>query len=247
MSKMKISVVSYLNSLPFRHALQNYKGEEDWEVQIDIPSVCADKLISGKVDIGLIPVAEIDRVPNARIISNYCIAADGPVKSVLLLSEVPLSEIEIIMLDYQSRTSVKLCRLLADLFWNIKPLWENTKEGYEYNIKGKRAAVVIGDRAIALSGKYKYVYDLSGEWKKYKGLPFVFACWVENKAIDKKNENSFGKILEQGVKNKVDVLNKEKIFEAEKRDYILNTIQYEMSDRHKLALGTFLDLSKKFI
>ncbi len=247
MSKLKISVVSYLNALPFRYALNNYAGKEKWDVQTDIPSVCADKLIKGVVDIGLIPVAEINRVPNGRIIGDYCIAADGNVNSVLLLSEVPLYEIKTIMLDYQSRTSVRLCKLLAKLEWHINPLWENASEGYESEIKGAKAAVVIGDRAIEMSEKYKYVYDLSGEWKKYNELPFVFACWVTNKKIDKNDESLFNETLAIGIKNRTEILDNEKIFDEKKRYYILNTIQYKMTDRHELAIDTFLKLSKKFL
>jgi len=247
LSKLKISVVSYLNALPFRYALNNYAGKEKWDVQTDMPSVCADKLINGVVDIGLIPVAEINRVPNGRIIGDHCIAADGNVNSVLLLSEVPLHEIKTIMLDYQSRTSVKLCRILADVFWKINPSWENTAEGYEKMIKGDVAGVIIGDRAIEMSGEYKYTYDLSGEWKKYNGLPFVFACWVANKAIDKKDEDMFNEMLALGIKNRFEILDKEKVDNSRKRDYILNTIQYKMSDSHKLAINNFFDLSKNFM
>src|SRR6185369_11597556 len=113
-----------------------------------------------------------------HIISDYCIGADGDVGSVLLLSDVPMSEIKNVLLDYQSRTSVTLAQVLADKYWRIKPRWTDAKENYERDIKGTTAGVVIGDRTFALKNKFKYTYDLSGEWKIFTGLPFVFACWV---------------------------------------------------------------------
>lgn len=246
MSRLKISVVSYLNALPFRYALRNYAGKDDWDVQNDIPSVCADKLIDGTVDLGLIPVAEINRVPNGKVIGKHCIASDGEVKSVLLLSDVPLNEIKTIMLDYQSRTSVRLCKLLANMHWKINPEWINTSPGYENKIKATVAGVVIGDRAIELKDNFKFAYDLSAEWKKHTGLPFVFACWVANKTIDKKDEESLQMILTKGIKNRTLILDEEKVLDPLKRDYILNTIQYEMSEMHEKAIKSFIELSKKF-
>jgi chorismate dehydratase len=242
MSKLKISVVSYFNALPFRYALQHDKRAADWELHFDIPSVCADKLMNGTVDIGLIPIAELAQLSGAKVLSNYCIAADGEVQSVLLLSEVPLQEIGTIMLDYQSRTSVKLCRLLATKFWNIDPKWESTKEGYETYIKGDKAGVVIGDRALELRSQYKYVYDLSGEWKKFTGgLPFVFACWVAIKKISDSDITLFNDILKSGIDDRLNILDRESVSDKGKREYILNTIQYRKTGDHEKAMKLFLD------
>ncbi|MFM9066073.1 MAG: MqnA/MqnD/SBP family protein, partial [Planctomycetota bacterium] len=103
---VRLSIVSYLNSLPFLHGLQQLSEIEELHISVDIPSACAEKLASGAVDIGLIPVAAIPGIKNAEIFSDYCIACDGKVGSVLLVSEVPIEEIESVLLDYQSRTSV---------------------------------------------------------------------------------------------------------------------------------------------
>lgn len=245
MKKLVISVVSYLNSIPFKYALLNKAQENNWDVQLDIPSACADKLIAGKADIGLIPVAEIKNVSNAVIIGEYGIAADGDVQSVLLLSNVPLNEIKTILLDYHSRTSVRLCKILAQNFWKINTEWKNASEGFESEIKNNTAAVVIGDRALLLRNKYKYVYDLSGEWKKFTGLPFVFACWVANKEIDKQRLQLFEEALKTGVNNRQIVLDSEKITDNDKRDYILNIIKYKIEADHKEAIEKFRALSNK--
>src|ERR1043165_5988838 len=109
---IRVSAVNYLNSKPFIFGLQNSDIINEIDLQLDIPSVCADKLEENKVDIGLVPVAILPELEEHHIISDYCIGADGEVSSVLLLSDVPLDEIKSIHLDYQSRTSVMLAQVL---------------------------------------------------------------------------------------------------------------------------------------
>ena len=152
-SIVRISVVSYLNSKPFIYGLRNAQFNFAVEINEDIPSVCAEKLLNGKVDIGLVPVIILPLLNNPTIISEYCIGADGKVGSVLLLSEVPLSEIKTVLLDYQSKTSVMLTRVLANNYWKINPEWKETGSDYINKIKGDTAGVVIGDRALALKNK----------------------------------------------------------------------------------------------
>ncbi|MBK8584164.1 MAG: hypothetical protein IPN88_01490 [Bacteroidetes bacterium] len=91
---LKISVVSYLNSKPFIYGFNKTNFNSKAAIELDIPSVCADKLLTGKVDIGLVPVAILPKLKDYFIISDYCIGANGPVDSVLLLSNVPLNEIK---------------------------------------------------------------------------------------------------------------------------------------------------------
>ena len=185
MEKIKVSCVSYLNSRPFIYGLQNSDIKNEIELSTDTPAECADKVENGLVDIGLAPVAILSEMEEYRIISNYCIGADGEVGSVLLLSDVPLDEIENIFLDYQSRTSVMLAQILAEKFWNIKPHFIESKENYESLIGNTTAGIVIGDRTFQMKEKFKYIYDLSAEWKKFTQLPFVFACWIANKELDR--------------------------------------------------------------
>jgi chorismate dehydratase len=114
---VKISAVSYLNTLPFLYGIKNHPGLKNFIFEQDIPSMCAKKLITNKVDIALIPVAAIPQVKTPYFISNYCLGAVNKVRTVLLLSEVPLHEIKTVLLDYQSRTSVNLVKVLAKKHW----------------------------------------------------------------------------------------------------------------------------------
>ena len=147
----------------------------------------------------------LKKIPNAKIISDYCIAADGEVASVLLISNVPLKEIQTVIMDHESRTSVLLAKVLAHFYWEIKPHWLDEKNIEQQNplLWGGQdeasAAVVIGDRALSLRNNYPFQYDLGDEWKKFTGLPFVFACWVANTHIDKNYLKLFKEALNYGV------------------------------------------------
>src|ERR1051326_5509574 len=150
MNVTRISAVSYLNSTPFVYGIKKKLDPSLYELQLDIPSVCAQKLLDDKVDLGLIPVAVIPQLNEHHIVSDFCIGATGKVRSVMLYSEKRLDEIENILLDNQSRTSVLLVQVLAKYSWKIKPHFFNANEGFEKNICGSTAGVVIGDRTFAM-------------------------------------------------------------------------------------------------
>ena len=119
----RISCVSYLNSLPFIYGLKRsgFLEKTNTLLSLDTPSVCAVKMLNGVVDAGLLPVALLPQVSDCNIISDWCIGARGPVGSVMLFSDVPLEKIKQITLDYQSRTSARLIRVLANELWKINP------------------------------------------------------------------------------------------------------------------------------
>jgi chorismate dehydratase len=235
--------VSYLNSKPFVYGLQHSDIINEINLQLDIPSVCAKKLIEGTVDIGLIPVAVIPEIKEHYIISDYCIGAVGKVSSVMLYSKVPLKEIKNILLDYQSRTSVALVKILAHHFWKINPIWVETSINYEDKINNENAAVIIGDRTFGLEKKYSYTYDLAEEWQKYTQLPFVFACWVANKKISPVFINKFNKALKEGLDNRLQLvkeLKQKANYTIDINTYLHKNISYSYNNEKQKALALFL-------
>jgi len=130
-------VVSYLNSLPYLRGLQQFLSKDRWEIALDPPGEIARKLSNGLAQVGLVPVAAIPGIKGARLLNAYGIASDGPVNSVFLFSRVPLNKIKRVLLDFESRTSVTLVRVLARDFW--KTNWEflAAGEGYEKSIKAE--------------------------------------------------------------------------------------------------------------
>ena len=240
---IKVSCVRYLNSQPFIYGLKNSPVINEIDLSIDIPSVCAEKLLSGNVDIGLVPVAIIPELKESHIISDYCIGADGKVETVLLLSDVPLEKIENILLDYQSRTSVLLVKILAGKFWKISPQCTDAENDFENKINGTTAGLVIGDRTFTLKNKFKYVYDLAEEWKKFTSLPFVFACWVSNKKIKNDFILRFNAALENGLQNIPLIAAQHPSRDFNAIDYLTKKVSFNLDAKKKEAMKLFLEMS----
>ena len=240
---IKISAVSYLNTKPFLHGLDISSVKNKIKLTQDTPAQSAQKLLTGEIDIGLVPIAVIPQLKNPQIVSPFCIGANGKVKTVCLFSDVPLEEINTIYLDYQSRTSVLLVQLLMKEYWKRNVTFLPALEGYENSIKNNIAAVIIGDRAIANLGKYAYEYDLAEAWKQYTDLPFVFAAWVSNKEIEQDFLDDFNAALQIGWSNRSQLLEQYKNYNSSYfsvKEYWSNNIQYELDSDKKQALELFL-------
>jgi chorismate dehydratase len=249
MQKIKVSPVSYLNTLPMTYGLKNSEVIKMTELSVDTPAECAKKLISGQVDIGLVPVAVIPEICNAQIISKYCIGANGPVRSVVLASQVSLDDITEIVLDPNSRTSVKLIKVIASEFWKKDFKFIAGKQGFEkVDIQGNTAGVVIGDKVFAIEKKYKYIYDLAEIWKSFTNLPFVFAAWVANKPITEEYINLFNQGLSYGIAHVKDAVdNLETDITIDKIDllhYLQNNLDYLLDDNKNKAINLFLEKCK---
>ena len=244
MKKIKISAVSYLNTTPFMYGLENSSTLNDMmELSKDIPSECARKLLDDEVDLGLIPVAVIPKLKEHYIVSDFCIGAEGKVHTVLLLSDVPLIEIETILLDYQSRTSVALCKILCEEFWNISPNFAPAEPGYEKNIKENTSAVIIGDRTFNLEKEYQFRFDLSEEWQKLTGLPFVFAAWVSNKKLNPDFIKVFNQKLKFGLNHlteSIEQSQQSKISKTLLTEYLTEYIHFELDEEKRKGMELFL-------
>ena len=131
LDKIKVGIVNYRNTRPLLYGLQRAPIKDKIELIGDYPSHLVPMLISGEIDLGLIPVAAINQLPHYHINGNFCIGAEGEIASVALFSEVPMEEIETVLLDYQSMSSVALLKWLMKDFWGISPrMVQATDEHY---------------------------------------------------------------------------------------------------------------------
>lgn len=237
--------MSYINAMPFVYGIEHSGFLKNYSLSLDIPSVCAEKLIKKKVDIGLAPVSILPQLKEHYLIPDFCIGANGRVRTVMLYSEVPLKEIRTVYLDYQSKTSAILVRILAKYFWKISPRFIPSDKGYEEKIKATSAGLIIGDRSFSLHDRHTFGYDLSEEWKLFTGLPFVFACWISNKKLDETDSEAFYKSLRFGVANLNETVKglKNKYDEKMILDYLSNNINYSFDVTKQTAMNLFLRLS----
>ena len=174
---MRIGAVSYLNTKPLVFGLEDLAPQH--EVVYDLPSRLADQLAAGELDVALIPSVEYFQNPDYRIISDACIACRGPVRSVKLLSRVPLESIRTLALDEGSRTSAVLVQILLRERFGLSPrLVPFPIDAAPESIVAD-ALLMIGDRAIhPPAGEYVAEWDLGDIWCRWSELPFVFAMWV---------------------------------------------------------------------
>lgn len=246
---IKISIVNYTNTLPFKWALKRSDIMQKIDLQEDIPSICAQKLKFKQVDLALVPVALLPKLDTYFIETNYCIGANGKVDSVKLYSQVPLNEIKTVTLDYQSKSSITLTKVLFKFFWNFEVDYLDAMPGFENEIKNTNAAVVIGDRTFELNGKFKYEYDLAEEWKKFTGLPFVFAAWVSTEKLPQEFIKEFNSVLKHGIDNILLAIkedyNLKSLSEDQTIEYLVSRIDYNLDADKRKALDLFLEYIKK--
>jgi chorismate dehydratase len=248
--KIRISAVKYANTYPFIFGLTESGFDRKVILTTDHPSDCAEKVITGKADIGLIPVAALPLVKNYEIITDYCLGAYGKVRTVLLLSNCRFSEIQRINLDYRSRSSVNLAKILAKNFWKREFLWKSTSELFNFcDIPENEAIVLIGDQCFEYEKCFTNKVDLAEEWHKFTGLPFAFACWTSNRKLDPQFLKEFNEALGIGVRNIPAVVDKYgntgTIKGEDLRIYLTQNMNFDLNDDKRKAISLFLEMMSK--
>lgn len=243
MKKIRVGIVNYLNTRPLIYGLLQPPVSDLIELTGDYPAKVAEQLMNDEIDIGLVPVAVLQKMPEYHIIGNYCIGTEGEIASVALFSEVPLSEIRKVYLDYQSRTSVALLKYLMKESWGINPeITQAENENYRDEIKGTTAGLVIGDRAFEQRRKSTFIYDLGSEWKAITGLPFVFAVWVSKKKLPEEFVRIFDTANAFGL-DFIDTIVAESNYSLyELKKYYKLHLSYHLDDQKRKGMARFLEL-----
>jgi chorismate dehydratase len=238
--KIRVGAVSYLNTKPLLYGIERSAVSNDMELVIDYPSRIADMLLKDEIDMGLVPVAIIPKMPKYYINGEFCIGSNGPVASVCIFSESPINQIEKVMLDYQSRTSVQLAKILLKEYWKVSPELADAGNDFRDHIHGTTAGVVIGDRALEQRKISPYVYDLGEAWKAHTGLPFVYAAWVSNKPMDKHFIQRFDEANANGLTQIDKVIADNPYDYYDLHDYFTKNLDYKLDDLKRIGLETFL-------
>lgn len=188
MRALRISAISFLNTAPlmwdFEHAPTS-ELTENFDITYTVPSSCARALTDGSADIGIIPAVMYAAIPDLVVIPDIAIAARGPVRSIRLVSKVPLTQVQTVAADTSSRTSVALTRVILNRWYGVNPDMVPMDPDLTPMLDRCDAALIIGDPALLIEGQTKYpVYDLAELWQQETGKPFVFAVWaVRKKAL----------------------------------------------------------------
>jgi predicted solute-binding protein len=213
MSKLRISIVEFLNTAPLVWGFTDGPLAGKYELSFAVPSQCAEDLRAGRADVGIIPSIEYQRMENVVALPGMAIAAKQEVRSLLVVSRVPIEMATSIALDTNSRSTVGLTRILSRRHWDIDPEFIDMPPDPDAMLARADAALVIGDPALRLRLKVDalmakvpgasgscccegdgddqpvkgvetlFVYDMAQQWREMSGLPAVLAIWVARRGV----------------------------------------------------------------
>jgi chorismate dehydratase len=197
---MRIGRIPYINCYPVYGAVDRGLVPLDGEIVDGVPSALNAQMANGTLDVSVISAVEYARDSTRYLLlPDLAISCDGPVRSVVLFSKRPASELHgrRVLVSKSSMTSVALLELLFENVWDAKPAFipanAELADVERFGEQEHDARLVIGDAALHLWTRlrrpddyaphaslsaYRYAYDLGSEWKSWTDLPFVFAVWV---------------------------------------------------------------------
>ncbi|MGO9862408.1 MAG: menaquinone biosynthetic enzyme MqnA/MqnD family protein [Terriglobales bacterium] len=217
MSRLKISAISYLNTAPLLWDFEHVEARPGidlsfgYEISYTIPSACAEALREGTADIGIVPAAAYATIPDLVVVPGVAIAARRAVRSILLVSKMPVdalwSQARTVALDTASLTSVALARILFAKWLGGAREYKPMAPDLDAMLSACDAAVLIGDPALQVDRTRYFTLDLAEEWRARTGKSFVFAFWaIRQQALAGRNAaaiaEAFQKSRDHGVSPK---------------------------------------------
>ena len=178
MRRLRISAISYLNTAPLMWDFEHSDTGSEFDISYTLPSACARALEAGTADIGIIPAAAYAQVPGLMALPGVAIASRRPVRSILLVSRVPVDQIRTVALDTSSMTSVALIKILFEKWLGGGRTFAPMAPDIEKMLARHDAGLMIGDPALQIDRSRYLTLDLAEEWIRYTGKPLVFAFWA---------------------------------------------------------------------
>jgi chorismate dehydratase len=208
-SKLRISIVQYLNTAPLVWGFTNGPLCGKYDLSFTVPSQCAEQLRTGNADVAIIPAIEYQRIDDLAILPDMAIASKKQVRSLLIIAKKPIEQVKSFALDASSRSTQALTRILCAEKWKIAPQFSEAPPDLGAMLNQADAALLIGDPALRISvGVEKeswpgaegqticqaatlgiassglvFIYDVVGEWRALTGLPAVLAVWAARREI----------------------------------------------------------------
>ena len=198
-TRLRVGRIPYVNCYPVYGAIDRGVVSLGGEVVDGVPTALNSAMAAGTLDVSVISAVEYARAASRYLLlPDLAISCDGPVRSVMLFSRRPAPQLggARVLVSRSSMTSVALLDLLFADVWRARPAFvpadaeiADLAGGGASGASPHEARLIIGDAALLLSSgmselaaEYPYTYDLGEEWKRWTGLPFVFAVWVAQRA-----------------------------------------------------------------
>jgi chorismate dehydratase len=178
MRHLRISAISYLNTAPLMWDFGHGEAGRHFDISYTLPSTCARSLAEGTADIGIIPAAAYTEIPGLQILPEVSIASRRAVRSILLVSRMPIENARSVALDTSSMTSVALTKVLFEKWLGGGRTFTPMAPDLEQMLAEHDAGLLIGDPALKVDRSRYHTLDLAEEWIRHTGMPFVFAFWA---------------------------------------------------------------------
>lgn len=245
----RIGAVSYLNTVPLVWGMLHGPQRQQVDLSFSIPAICAEEVEQDKIQIGLVPVAEVARQA-LEIVPGVGISCCGAVRSILLFSRVPWLRVRTLAADLSSRTSVQLARILLRERFGVEPEIAPYAPDLGRMLSEADAALVIGDPALRLSPEelpYEWL-DLGSEWLALTKLPMVFAAWAGKPGLPLQPLEAITRGSYTFGKERIDeIVVSEHTGRGISREladrYLHRHIRFEIGREEQQGLEAFLDLA----
>ena len=222
---------------------------DSFELSFAVPAECADRLADGRADVGIVPVAAL-LSQRLSIFRGAGIACRGTVRSILLVSKVPLDRVQTLATDASSRSSVLLARIILARRYGVEPALVSLPPNMPAMLEAADACLIIGDPALLLDPEVLrasgfYVADLGGEWVEMTGLPMVFAVWAGRaELVTPDREKAFVESCRFGMERVEDIVRAEHqrrgITAELARRYLTHHIAFELGAREYEGMDLYL-------
>ena len=256
MRRLRISAISYLNTAPLMWDFEHGNAGHEFDISYTLPSGCARGLAEGTADIGIIPAAAYTGIPGLQILPEIAIASRRAVRSILLVSKIPIQNVRTVALDTSSMTSVALTKILFEKWLGGGRTFTAIAPDIEKMLAEHDAGLLIGDPALKIDRSRYHTIDLAEEWIRHTGKPFVFAFWaVRGDALQDAPPPDLAAVFQKSRDHGLEVssLNQTArewaprlaISEAEVRSYLTENIHYQLDAACLEGLQLFFRYAKE--
>jgi chorismate dehydratase len=248
--KPRLAASSYLNTAPLIWSFK-YGARKNEVILIDaLPSACADLLAAGRIDFGLVPAIEYQRIENAALLPGVCVGSRQKVRSVVLVSHLNnLKKVRTVALDDSSRTSATLVRIIFKEFLGFEPEWTTRSPDLKEMLRANDAALIIGDPAITFAREGLRVWDMAALWHDFTGLGFVFAMWMAAGTSGQAPAIDFLQACEEGLAQRNEIIDYYEenlgLTRSELETYLTENITFFLDDDLRKGLDLYYELAHK--
>lgn len=243
---IRIGSVSYLNAKPLIYGLES---ADNIHLTLDVPAKLIDGLRSQIFDVALLPIIDVQRLADLRVLTSGGIGCNGPTLTVRIFSRVPVEEISLLACDTHSHSSVALARVLLAEAHGRHP--EFCSFDHRHHSGNPQAILLIGDKVVCEEpAGFPHQVDLGEAWKKLTGLPFVFAAWVARGGVELGDlPDQLRESKRQGMAHLPEIIERDALPRGWPADlamrYMTEYLKYDIGPDQLRAIRLFHELAAK--